>query len=273
MDEAGGHVPPIHNRVYLEEVSYGRRSSSNGEPRYLKIGAHEPLVRPEVWERAQRPASPAVQKPRAERAEYLLTGVLRCAACGYSAGATRGRNGQRRYRCTKRHSGGERTSTWGVSADVIEPVVVDLFWSTLSDLVATGHRRADHPVDDTLREQLARAEARYEQAKLPEFQDAFLDGWGDIVASRRADRDEARAALARVEEEQAQRLTDVQVVSLRERWPGLSIPKRRALLPPGSTPSPSGAGTANWSSAPGRLALPLTACHAAASDEHRPAAL
>jgi len=63
----------LSNRIYLGEIRYGELANPE---------AHEPLTDPETWARCQR-------EPRAQRrphSSFLLTGLVRCAACRYAMG-------------------------------------------------------------------------------------------------------------------------------------------------------------------------------------------
>jgi len=82
----------LSNRVYLGEVRYGE---------LINEEAHEALTDPATWERCQREAG--VQ--RKAHSKFLLSGLVRCAACRYAMGGqTYGGAKQDTpiYRCTGR---------------------------------------------------------------------------------------------------------------------------------------------------------------------------
>lgn len=64
----------IKSRVYLGEVSSGP---------YVKEGAHPPIVDPVTWQNAQRKAGRRWHDP--SKPPMLLTGLVRCANCRYTA--------------------------------------------------------------------------------------------------------------------------------------------------------------------------------------------
>ena len=83
----------LSNRVYLGELSYGR------DQRYVNPAAHEPIVDLALWIAAQNATARRVIK--GDRRAYLLSGLIRCATCGYGLQGTKsGRNGTPIYRCT-----------------------------------------------------------------------------------------------------------------------------------------------------------------------------
>jgi len=215
----------IHNRVYLGELSYGRGPSG---PRYINRTAHTPLVAPELWRRAQMPASPRPAPRRSVGREFLLTGILRCATCGYSLAATTTSRGSRIYRCAGRHSGGTHQS-WSVQADVLEPEIERFFWDHLEDLAAEGRR----PVGDDsqeLREALAQAEAQYEQVKTPEAQEAFGEDYLSVVRERRSAVAQAEDALDRADRDRSEEIEPAKLVTLRQMWGELDPLDRRELI-------------------------------------------
>lgn len=220
----------IRNRVYLGELSYGRNDDPVHGPRYVNPKSHEPIVTPSVWATAQRPGVPRIQKPRSEGGgRYMLSGVLRCAACGYSANATVTSRGKRIYRCAGRHSGGKCPGKWSLSAEVVEEAAQQLFWAQLDDVVAVGRKPTTTPPDE-LREALARAQALYEQVMTAEAQAAWEKDWFAIVRDRREAVELATEALGRAEAAAVATDSPEQIVSLRAMWPALSVADRRELM-------------------------------------------
>ncbi len=221
----------IRNRVYLGELSYGRPDAPGQAPRYVNPIAHDGIVTPSVWAAAQRPGAPRVQKQRssAGSSRYMLTGVLRCAACGYSANATLTSRGKPIYRCVGRHSGGKCPGRWSMPASIVEEAAEGLFWAQLDDVVAVGRRPATQPPDE-LRQELARAQARYEQIKTPEAQDAYQADYFSVVHERREAVERAAEALGHAEAAARSSASDEQIASLRDMWPNLSVAERRELM-------------------------------------------
>jgi site-specific DNA recombinase len=87
----------LRNPLYVGKVRAGAAS--------LHLGEHEPIVSPDVFEKAGRSLDERTTgaKHCSRKAEYLLTGILRCGPCNaaMTSSASRGRSGQRYryYRC------------------------------------------------------------------------------------------------------------------------------------------------------------------------------
>jgi site-specific DNA recombinase len=111
----------VARRTYLGEAHAGATSNPD---------AHEPIVSRAEWEAAQ-------QKPRSRRprSAALLSGIIRCSACGYAM--TRGGGGSRgywNYRCRKRHSSGLCPAPARVSV-----LKADAFiWQAIQDFIREG---------------------------------------------------------------------------------------------------------------------------------------
>jgi DNA invertase Pin-like site-specific DNA recombinase len=218
----------IHNRAYLGELSYGRRG--DGEPRFINPTAHPAIVTPELWRRAQSPSVPRPAPQRSEQRVFMLTGVARCAICGYSLNATTTSRGHRIYRCAGRHSGGTHTS-WSVQADVIEPAINTLFWDHLEDVSAVGRPvAADADSHEALTQALEHAEAQYAQIKTTEGQDAFGGDYFAMVRERRLTVEVAEEQLARAQATREQAVSQEHVVTLRKLWETLTLDERRELV-------------------------------------------
>jgi DNA invertase Pin-like site-specific DNA recombinase len=210
----------IASRVYLGELSYGK------DRRYVNPKAHDPIVDLATWTAAQHPNGHTPQAPRGE-GEYLLSGIVRCASCGYAMQATHSSHRHRIYRCIRRHSGGTCPSPARVRAEVVEAVAERAFWDVTDDLRATA--QAEAPDLSGLEEDLARAEGRLAQAKSPEVQDAAGDGWAEMIRTRRLERDAAAEALGRA---RAERRTEApaDVETLRAVWDSLDPADKRELM-------------------------------------------
>jgi site-specific DNA recombinase len=176
----------LRSRTYLGEIRSGP---------YVNPEAHEPLVDEPLWLAAQNPE----QRPVRHRGgSHLLTGILRCAGCGYSMQGTRTSRGKRIYRCQRRHAGGLCPEPARVNADDVEAEVVARFLAT-ADLIY--ERRGQSPDLAPLEGELESAERRLAQVMTDEARDALGDLWAADVKARREARDAAVAALgeARVE--------------------------------------------------------------------------
>jgi DNA invertase Pin-like site-specific DNA recombinase len=105
----------FRNRIYLGEVRYGAT--------LVNTSAHKELTTEEIWHACQR-------EPRARRvgsAEFLLSGLIRCAGCRYAMGgaANGGSTGLLRiYRCSRSNRGCPSPSV--ITADRAEAFVLEL---------------------------------------------------------------------------------------------------------------------------------------------------
>jgi len=125
----------IANPVYTGEARSGR---------HRLAGAHTALVSAAGWRAAQGKTTPST--PR-NGDGALLAGILRCAGCRYllKPDKMRGRDGEqlRIYRCRGEHAAGRCTSRATVMARVIEPHVIDMFFTALGPDGVLAHAAAD----------------------------------------------------------------------------------------------------------------------------------
>jgi DNA invertase Pin-like site-specific DNA recombinase len=99
----------IRCRTYLGEVHHGR---------HVKPNAHDRIVAPALWRRAQ--PEPGQRTPRGV---YLLSGLVRCAACGWRMRASSGGRGRKPavFTCVNRSCTARSTITVKrLDAEVIE---------------------------------------------------------------------------------------------------------------------------------------------------------
>lgn len=179
----------IRSRTYLGEIRSGE---------FVNTAAHEPIVDEPLWLAAQHP-NPA--PPRARKNGYLLTGILRCKACGYSMNGTTSSRGVRIYRCQRRHAGGLCPEPARVRADDVEAqVTAEVFRRARLTVTLPD---ADGPDIKALEEALATADRRLAQVMTDEARDALGDLWAPDVKARRMARDQAAEALGRAHVEPA----------------------------------------------------------------------
>ncbi|MFL5962195.1 MAG: recombinase family protein [Gaiellaceae bacterium] len=140
---------------------------------------------------AQRPKH--IHDERTAKGRWLLTGLVRCEACGrrlspWKPSAKERAKGTRgRYRCN-----GDGCRRVSVHREVLETMVVEAAFAEAQTLV----ERPAATVDLTALEQdLVIAERRLEQMLAPESQDALGDAWAATAKARREERDAAAAAL------------------------------------------------------------------------------
>lgn len=170
----------LGNRVYLGEVHHGA---------LVNVKAHEPLTDPETFERAQR--EPGRQR-RNGGGPFLLSGLIRCAACRYAmspandGGANRA---TRVYRCGKAKTRGCPEASL-IVAERAEQYVLDLVREHLHGLEL---RAAEAGVDLAALEGEA-AEAETELAAFAADLGARRrlgeSGWQAALDARADDRDD-----------------------------------------------------------------------------------
>lgn len=174
----------IKSRTYLGELRSGP---------YTNKAAHKPIVDEPLWLAAQHP-NPAPAR-RASRGGYLLAGVLRCKACGYTMQGSISSRGKRIYRCRLRHAGGTCPAPSRIEAAVVEDAVMRALFERAN--IVYEQRAAQAPDVAPLVESLAVAERRLAQVLAPEARDALGDLWAADVKARRLERDEAAEALGK----------------------------------------------------------------------------
>jgi len=206
----------VSNRAYLGEARSGE---------FVNSDAHQPLIDPATFARAQHKAMRAVNGSGGG----LLSGILRCAGCSFTMKADhmRDRDGEktRLYRCRGRFSFGDCSGRASVMGRVIEPWIVERFFERIPDLRLKA-------VDAS--SELAAAQEAWERAEreLIAYRDAesalgahFLAG----LESRKVMLEEAEAHLADLRE--AAGLGEVlDLATLRSSWPELSVAERRQVL-------------------------------------------
>ncbi len=199
-------------RTYLGEAKYAGN---------VNLTAHEALVTPELFAAAQRPASPS----NAVFGDALLTGLVRCAGCGYVMGSGTSKQ-VRRYSCNRHHGGGDCPAPTAATAHLVESHATAAFLGRYGDVRARGAATG---------REVAAAE-RAMQRRREEF--AWWRDSADVrdtvgtadylagLASRRAAMDDAeRAHAVTVRKNGAQDL----VVDLAA-WAAMTTPERRALM-------------------------------------------
>lgn len=181
------------------------------------------IVDEPLWHAAQHSVGKP-QKARSAEAPWLLSGLLKCACCGYNLRPhTSGQLGTRRYRtyhCRNRRCEARAS----VQAERIEPwVVVQSF--AAGDELETQAQLA--PSLAPLEAAVASTKRRLDQVLAPEARDALGDLWAADAKARREEHEAALRALG-----EAQQASDVPARSLRLRdvWAGLSPVDRREAL-------------------------------------------
>jgi DNA invertase Pin-like site-specific DNA recombinase len=214
----------INNRVYLGELRYG------SDDRFVNPDSHQPIVDLALWTAAQHPNG-KLQRV-GEKSDWLLAGLIRCAACRYCMQGTKTSHGTRIYRCTVRHAGGRCPAPARLNAETVEHAAVDVFWALTADLEAKGSKDIG-PDLAGLEATLERAQAALAQYMAPEIQDAIGDPalWAAGLRERRATRDHAAAELGKARADRSgSGEPHRSVETLRGAWERMTTRERRELL-------------------------------------------
>ena len=227
----------LRNRVYLGELSYGK------DRRYVNATAHEPLVDLATFSAAQHPGGPVLRKARSEGGEFSLSGILRCAACGYAMEGTRtsaDRGRRRIYRCKRRHAGGICPESSSVRAERVEQAVADTYREVLrlalerkfgpDGAVTLSGQPA--PGLEVFEDALHLAERRLAAVQAPAMFDAAGDGWPAMVQVATEARDEAALALGRARAEHGTPDVLVTIPEGLAGWDRADASTRRTLIAP-----------------------------------------
>jgi len=120
----------LRNLVYVGKISHGDE---------VYEGKHPSIIDGDLFARAQElldERAALVETRAPNTSEYLLTGMLRCRACGgaYFGAGTKGRNGfYRYYACRNRQTKGiYRCQSKRIPAETLEAAVIDDLIRTLS---------------------------------------------------------------------------------------------------------------------------------------------
>jgi site-specific DNA recombinase len=210
----------IANRAYLGEARSGE---------YVNPEAHEQIVDPETWERAQRAIG---DRPVNGMGGALLAGILRCEACGYvlKPDTMRDRSGEklRLYRCRGHRPGGSCPAPASVLGRVVEPWTVEQMFLWLGGVRARGSALTS----DLRAAELSLSKAKRELATYITAVSAE-DVGAEAFAAGAKQRREAVDAAAAFEDEVRERagLTDLpQEADLRQQWPELDVGEQNAIL-------------------------------------------
>jgi DNA invertase Pin-like site-specific DNA recombinase len=207
----------ISCRTYLGEVHSGE---------YVKPQAHDPIVTPALWRRAQNGGG-----RRTPRGTYLLSGLVRCAGCGRRMrGSTSGREPRkgrkatppRIYTCETQ----ECTARSTIVVDRLDAEVVGQFFAYLDDFHV---RAADDAELEGARTEVERRTAEVETLA------SVVPKHPSAVAAHQAVLDAAERTLVEAEDRLHDLTTSMtaegpDVRTLREDWPSLSLDEQREIL-------------------------------------------
>jgi site-specific DNA recombinase len=212
----------ISNRAYVGEARSGE---------FTNPAAHEAIVDEQTWQAAQQAKG---ERPANGMGGALLSGVLRCAGCGYILKPdTMSQRGVKRrlYRCRTERSSGRCPAPASVLGSVIEPYVVEQFMAGLGGMRAEGvamHKELREA--ETALERAERELAAYLAAVSAD--DVGAQAFGDGARQRRQAVDHARATLDRIREKAG--IGDLPLAAdLEQTWGGMTVDDRRSLLQAG----------------------------------------
>lgn len=201
-------------------------------------GAHEAIVPLGLWEAYQGKRRARATRPRAELSGYLLSGIVRCKACGTVLTGSKATGGNRYYRCASGFTRGTHAGGYIRCSTVESEVKVELRrWATRLEKAAEtelGDRGAAPvagPSIGALEARRKRATSAMASLALQVAEgvpkDVVEEAMGELVAKRdRLDAQiaEARAAVA------APASDPGQVLSLLEDWDLLPVAHRREMI-------------------------------------------
>jgi site-specific DNA recombinase len=204
----------VRNRAYLGEARQGD---------VVNIDAHEPLVSRVEFEAAQGNG-----KRREWRGEpRLLSGLVRCASCGYALRRDYSRRDFARYSCGARKARGVCEHPVTIGADRLDAYVTDTFLARLADepVVLEGS-----PIEDSLVEAVGALEQA--EAELAAFRSTNLVTVLGEAAFTAGITERARAvthASGRVAELR-RRETAPASADVLEEWGSLATSERRSVI-------------------------------------------
>lgn len=218
-------VRSLRNRVYLGEIVYGEFHNPN---------AHEPLVDLATFNAAQGPKR-AKRDTRSHK-PWLLSGLVRCAGCGYVMSGTRDNargDNHSVYRCRITHAAGRCPEPGRIRASELEAIALDAFWAE-ADRVAAEGSRVDNGAEEraALEAAVAEAERRLADYLKPEVQDAIGDValWSAGLGERKQAVTAAAVALGNHRAATASHEEATPVDVLRDRWESMEMDEHRDAL-------------------------------------------
>src|SRR5216683_1233011 len=177
-----GVLGVLRNPVYVGKIAF--RDVEYEAP-------HTSLIEPEVFAQAQRLLRKRGDDASARRSnttDYLLSGLVVCAACGrrYISTAAHGRNARYRYyTCFSRNRHGRQGCRSGVlRADLLDQAVLESLLATYADseVVSAASERwrsraAKQGPDNASQVRLLKAEISGTESAVQRYYNAFENGW------------------------------------------------------------------------------------------------
>ncbi|GAA1333775.1 hypothetical protein GCM10009592_28260 [Brachybacterium rhamnosum] len=201
-------------------------------------GAHEPIVPLDLWEAYRQKRQHRSKRPRAEASQYLLSGLVRCKACGTVMTGCRATGGVSYYRCATGYTSGNHTGGY-VRCSTIESEVK----AELRRLASRIDRAAQERVEATRGAQMAgpslsvlegrrkRVTTSMANLALQVAEGLPGDAYEEALAALVAKRDALDAQIAAVRAAGAAPAPVGEgVVALLEDWEVLPVAHRREML-------------------------------------------
>lgn len=184
----------LNNPIYIGKIRYNqlqdwsekRRKGKN--PDFLLVdGTHDPLIAFELWESVHQKLGKRSYKPSRSHQPYILSGLLRCPACGHGMVPARskgaGGKSYRYYICGQFHNKGKTVCRSNMMrADVAEQQVLDELVTVASrpdilrklvDRINAMRSNADVPIMDEKKALVA--ELNTNSKKLQKLKDNILN--------------------------------------------------------------------------------------------------
>lgn len=202
----------------------------------LVEAAHEPIVARELWEVVQAGHSRTTARA-GRRASGLLSGLIRCGACGYAMHYQPRSNGSRSngrkrvsepvYRCGSRQASGRHRCGKAISATLAEDVVMGR-WLAMQGAVLHGVEGTEYGGTLTSRRAARKTQTRdpaAERRATVERTQAAMNALVDRLADGRVSGSTFDTQIARLEQRlEDQRAALAEVEAQPTRVPGVTVP-------------------------------------------------
>lgn len=132
----------VKAKVYMGIAHSGARET---------FDAHEAIITPKLWKEANRAKGVKHDRPKEG---YLLTGLVRCASCGYVMPNNEHVSGRRYYRCKPAQNGGVCTAPACANAVELDEWITEEFRKEFLEIDLTAL-----PTDEAVTEAAERTEA------------------------------------------------------------------------------------------------------------------
>jgi DNA invertase Pin-like site-specific DNA recombinase len=212
----------FQRRIYIGELTHAGHSAQHNELALVDLG---------TWDTVQSMRTPRLK--RAQKHDYLLSGIARCAGCGYAlrantASAAMVKKGSKpgyiTYRCAGNHLGGECPAKGSAPGDALERYVVDTMFAL------TGALRAGSATDTAeLREaEIALGNAQAELEAYLSLESALGEHFVAGLTSRKSVVDQRKSAVIAIRTRLGIGLPGA--ADLLEEWPTWGRDRQRLML-------------------------------------------